>query len=77
MTAVPTIPPGLTATELRIRKAAEDYAAEFRIPIDEIREWYVGASEKQSLVIYMEESVERERQWRRDVAAGMRARSAA
>ena len=70
------IPPGFTATELRIKAAAEAYAAEFMIPISEVREWYASAADKEKLVCYMEDMVEREREWRRKIVAEMRARNA-
>lgn len=70
------IPPGMTASDIRVRSAAEAYAREFRIPIDEVREWYKNATDKLHLVDYMERMVKIEKDWRQQVADDYHAKQA-
>jgi len=60
-----------------VAKAATDYAAEFRIPLDEVREWYRNATDKPGLVEYMAKQVQVERMWRQQVADEYHARQRA
>lgn len=60
-----------------IAKAATDYAAEFRIPLDEVRKWYRNATDKPGLVEYMVKQVQVERMWRQQVADEYHARQRA
>lgn len=69
----------LTADALAdyVAKAAKDYASEFRIPLDEVREWYRNASDKPGLVEYMVKQVQIERAWRQQMADDYHARQRA
>jgi len=60
-----------------VAKAATEYAAEFRIPLDEVREWYRNASDKPGLVEYMVKQVQVERMWRQQIADEYHARQRA
>lgn len=60
-----------------VAKAAKDYAGEFRIPLDEVREWYRNASDKPGLVEYMVKQVQVERMWRQQMADEYHARQRA
>ncbi len=51
-----------------VAKAATEYAAEFCIPLDEVREWYRGSDDKPGLVEYMVRMVQIERDWRQQIA---------
>ena len=62
------LPPGISATSARAAKAATDYAAEFCIPMEEVRDWYRGSDDKPGLVSYMEHCVQVERAWRQQIA---------
>lgn len=59
-----------------VAKAATEYAAEFRIPLDEVREWYRSSTDKPGLVEYMIRMVQIEREWRQRVADEYHARTA-
>jgi hypothetical protein len=62
---------------MSIATAAQEYAAEFDIPIEEIREWYRASDDKPGLVDYMLTQVQDIRQWRQRIADDMHARVAA
>lgn len=51
-----------------IAKAARDYANEFCIPLEEVREWYANSEDKPGLVEYMVKQVQVERMWRQQMA---------
>jgi hypothetical protein len=58
-----------------VTKAATDYATEFRIPLDEVREWYRNSTDKPGLIEYMIKMVQVERDWRQHVADEYHART--
>lgn len=60
-----------------VAKAATEYAAEFIIPIDEVREWYRASDDKPGLVDYMIRMVQIEKDFRQKCADDRRARIAA
>lgn len=60
-----------------LAEAATDYAAEFDIPMDEVREWFRGSDDKPGLVEYMRDQVREAREWRATVAREWRERRAA
>ena len=69
--------PGIDPIQARIARAAQDYAKEFIIPMEEVREWYRQSDDKPGLVEYMLSEVKTLRQWRQRVADDRRARLAA
>jgi hypothetical protein len=69
--------PGFDSIQARIAKAAQDYAKEFIIPLEEVREWYRNSDDKPGLVEYMERMVKIEHDWRRKVYRDYQARKAA
>lgn len=62
---------------MRVRRAAQDYAEEFNVPLEEVREWYRNATDKPGLVEYMIKMVQVERIWRQQVADEYHARQRA
>lgn len=68
--------PGADPIQQRIAKAAQDYAKEFIIPLEEVREWYRQASDKPGLIEYMERMVKVEHDWRQQMADDYHARHA-
>ncbi len=68
--------PGFDPILARIARAATEYAKDFIIPIEEVREWYRNSDDKPGLIEYMERMVQIEKDWRQQVADDYHARQA-